>query len=331
MDIRQIRIGNLNIPGNIFLAPMAGITDLPFRLLCKEQGCFMVYTEMISSKGLFYRDKKTEELLKIHPLEHPVGVQIFGAEPDIMGQVAEKITASSDIDLIDINMGCPAPKIVKNGEGSALMKNVNKISAIIKEVVKRSLKPVTVKIRKGWDDSWVNAVEIAKIAWSEGVAAITVHGRTREQFYTGKADWEIIGEVKSAVKIPVIGNGDIFEPEDAKKMLDMTGCDAVMVARGAQGNPWIFREINHYLKTGEKLPPPTPRQRIEMAIRHLDLAVQWKGEKVGIVEMRKHIAWYLKGLRNASNIRNQVNQMNTKQEVDELLRRYLADLESNEN
>jgi len=331
MDIRQIKIGNLNIPGNIFLAPMAGITDLPFRLLCKEQGCFMVYTEMISSKGLFYRDKKTEELLKIHPLEHPVGVQIFGAEPDIMGQVAEKITASSDIDLIDINMGCPAPKIVKNGEGSALMKNVNKISAIIKEVVKRSLKPVTVKIRKGWDDSWVNAVEIAKIAWSEGVAAITVHGRTREQFYTGKADWEIIGEVKSAVKIPVIGNGDIFEPEDAKKMLDMTGCDAVMVARGAQGNPWIFREINHYLKTGEKLPPPTPRQRIEMAIRHLDLAVQWKGEKVGIVEMRKHIAWYLKGLRNASNIRNQVNQMNTKQEVDELLRRYLADLESNEN
>jgi len=196
MDIRQIKIGNLNIPGNIFLAPMAGITDLPFRLLCKEQGCFMVYTEMISSKGLFYRDKKTEELLKIHPLEHPVGVQIFGAEPDIMGQVAEKITASSDIDLIDINMGCPAPKIVKNGEGSALLKNVNKISAIIKEVVKRSLKPVTVKIRKGWDDSWVNAVEIAKIAWSEGVAAITVHGRTREQFYTGKADWEIIGEVK---------------------------------------------------------------------------------------------------------------------------------------
>lgn len=324
--MREIKIGNLNIPGNIFLAPMAGITDLAFRLLCKEQGCSMVYTEMVSSKGLFYGSERTEELLKIHPLEHPVGVQIFGSEPEIMGDIAEKIS-DSDIDLIDINMGCPAPKIVKNGEGSALLKDLDKVAAIIREVVRRSTKPVTVKIRKGWDDSCVNAVEVAKIAWSEGASAITVHGRTREQFYSGKADWEIIGEVKSTVGIPVIGNGDIFAPEDAKAMFEMTGCDAVMVARGAQGNPWIFREIRHYLKTNQKLPAPTPREKIEMAIRHLELEVQLKGEKIGVTEMRKHIAWYIKGLYNASNLRNEINKMDKKQQIIERLYRYLDEIE----
>lgn len=326
VSLREIKIGNLNVAGNIFLAPMAGITDLAFRLLCKEQGCSMVYTEMVSSKGLFYGSEKTEELLKIHPLEHPVGVQIFGSDPKIMGDIAEKIS-DTDIDLIDINMGCPAPKIVKNGEGSALLRDLDKVAAIIREVVKRSKKPVTVKIRKGWDDSSVNAVEVARIAWNEGASAVTVHGRTREQFYSGKADWEIIGRVKSAVEIPVIGNGDIFTPEDAKAMFETTGCDAVMVARGAQGNPWIFREIKHYLQTGEKLAPPTPREKIEMAIRHLELQVRLKGEKIGVVQMRKHIAWYIKGMYNASNLRDEINKMDEKQEIIGRLYQYLEEIE----
>jgi len=326
MSIHEVRIGTLCIADNIFLAPMAGITDLAFRLLCKEQGCSMVYTEMISSKGLFYENERTEKLLEIHPLERPVGVQIFGSEPSIMGQIAERIN-DTDADLIDINMGCPAPKIVKNGEGSALLKDLKKVEEIIKEVVKRARKPVTVKIRKGWDDSCINAVEVAKIAWNEGASAITVHGRTREQFYSGKADWEIIGKVKNAVGIPVIGNGDIFQPEDAENMFDVTGCDAVMIGRGAQGNPWIFREIKHYLLTKEKLPIPTPREKIEMALRHLDLEIKLKGEKIGIAQMRKHIAWYIKGLHNASNIRNQVNMMNKKDEIVELLHLYMEELE----
>ena len=324
--MREIKIGNLTISGNIFLAPMAGITDLAFRLLCREQGCSMAYTEMVSSKGLFYGSEKTEELLKVHPSEHPIGVQIFGSEPEIMGDIAERIS-DTNIDLIDINMGCPAPKIVKNGEGSALLKDLSKVAAIIREVVKRSTKPITVKIRKGWDNSCVNAVEVAKIAWSEGASAITVHGRTREQFYAGKADWEIIGEVKNAVEIPVIGNGDIFSPEDAKAMFEITGCDAVMVARGAQGNPWIFREIRHYLKTNQKLAAPTPKEKIEMAIRHLELEVELKGEKIGVAEMRKHIAWYIKGLYNASNLRNEINKIDKKQRVIERLNQYLEEIE----
>jgi nifR3 family TIM-barrel protein len=240
-----MKIGNVLLENNVFLAPMAGVTDMPFRILCKEQGCGLLYTEMISAKGIYYNDIKSFKLAHIDPVEEPTALQIFGSEPDIMAKVAEKLSQLNTA-IIDINMGCPTPKITKNGEGSALLRNPELVGKIVKEVSKASSKPVTVKIRKGWDDNSVNAVEIAKIAEDNGAAAITVHGRTREQFYSGKADWETIKNVKKAVSIPVIGNGDIFSEEDALKMLKDTGCDAVMVGRGAQGNPWIFKKIIRY-------------------------------------------------------------------------------------
>jgi len=321
-----MKIGSLFIPTNVFLAPMAGITDMPFRLLCKQQGCGMVYTEMVSAKGLYYGDEKTWKLTQVHPDEHPVGVQIFGSDPDIMAEIAAKLSQAG-IDLIDINMGCPMPKIVKNGDGSALMRQPEKVYRIVKAVVGASCKPVTVKIRKGWDDNSVNAVEIAKAIEEAGGAAVTVHGRTREQLYSGAADWGIIGEVKRAVSIPVIGNGDIFAPQDAKRMLDETGCDAVMVGRGAQGNPWIFKRIIHYLQTGELLPPPTPREKIEMALHHLDMMIQYKGEEVGVREMRKHISWYIKGLPNANRVKNVVNTLKEADQIHKLLEEYLLELE----
>lgn len=317
-----LKIGNIELENNVFLAPMAGITDLPFRLICKEYGCGMAYTEMVSAKGLYYGSKKTEDLLSVHPKEHPIGVQIFGFEPEIMAMMAKNIS-NSDIELIDINMGCPAPKIVKNGQGSALMKEPARIKEIVHEVVKSSTRPVTVKIRKGWDDSVVNAVEIAKIVEGEGAAAITVHGRTREQFYSGKADWDIIRRVKESVDIPVIGNGDIFTPEAASKMLNYTGCDGVMVARGAQGQPWIFKDIIHYLNTGELLPELAAREKINIALKHLDLAVEIKGEKLGVVEMRKHLAWYLKGMKKSNSIKDTINKLDSKEEIKGTLLEYL--------
>jgi len=322
MRLRTLTIGNVKLTNNVLLAPMAGITDLPFRLICKEYGCGMVYTEMVSAKGLYYGSQKTEELLRIHPKEHPIGVQIFGSEPEVMGLMAEKIS-KQDIELIDINMGCPAPKIVKNGQGCALMKDVDRVRKIVRAVVKHSSKPVTVKIRKGWDDSHINAVEVSKAAMEEGAAAITVHGRTREQFYSGNADWDIIKEIKETVDIPVIGNGDVFTPEAAAKMLDYTGCDGVMIARGAQGQPWIFRDIIHYLKTGEILPQPSPLERINIALKQLDLAVEFKGEKLGVIEMRKHISWYLKGMKNANSIKNTINRMNCKEQIKKALLEYV--------
>ena len=322
MRLRTLTIGNVKLTNNVLLAPMAGITDLPFRLICKEYGCGMVYTEMVSAKGLYYGSQKTEELLRIHPKEHPIGVQIFGSEPEVMGLMAEKIS-KQDIELIDINMGCPAPKIVKNGQGCALMKDVDRVRKIVRAVVKHSSKPVTVKIRKGWDDSHINAVEVAKAAMEEGAAAITIHGRTREQFYSGNADWDIIKEIKETVDIPVIGNGDVFTPEAAAKMLDYTGCDGVMIARGAQGQPWIFRDIIHYLKTGEILPQPSPLERINIALKQLDLAVEFKGEKLGVIEMRKHISWYLKGMKNANSIKNTINRMNCKEQIKKALLEYV--------
>ena len=309
-----MKIGNLELKNKVFLSPMAGVTDLPFRLICKEQGCGLLYTEMINGKALCYDDENTKKMLKIEEEEHPVAVQIFGSEPEFMGRAAEIMNDYSN-EILDINMGCPAPKVVKNGDGSALMKNPKLAEEVLRAVVKNSKKPVTLKIRKGWDDNSVNAVEIAKIAEDCGISALAIHGRTREQFYTGKADWDIIAEIKKNLSIPVIGNGDVFTIEDSINMLDKTGCDAIMIGRGAQGNPWIFKRINHYMNTGEILPEPTLNEKISTAIKHLKLAVEEHGEYVAVREMRKHIAWYLKGLRNSAKLRDEINKIEDYQEV----------------
>ena len=319
-----MKIGNLELKNKVFLSPMAGVTDLPFRLICKEQGCVLLYTEMINGKALCYDDENTKKMLKIEEEEHPVAVQIFGSEPEFMGRAAEIMNDYSN-EILDINMGCPAPKVVKNGDGSALMKNPKLAEEVLRAVVKNSKKPVTLKIRKGWDDNSVNAVEIAKIAEDCGISALAIHGRTREQFYTGKADWDIIAEIKKNLSIPVIGNGDVFTIEDSINMLDKTGCDAIMIGRGAQGNPWIFKRINHYMNTGEILPEPTLNEKISTAIKHLKLAVEEHGEYVAVREMRKHIAWYLKGLRNSAKLRDEINKIEDYQEVVSKLEYYMED------
>ncbi|MCX8131236.1 MAG: tRNA dihydrouridine synthase DusB [Clostridia bacterium] len=317
-----MKIGNVELDNNVFLAPMAGVTDMPYRILCKEQGCGLVYTEMVSAKGMHYNDERSFRLTEIDDAEKPAGIQIFGSDPAIMAGIAERLNFS-DAAIIDINMGCPTPKITKNGEGSALMLKPRLISEIVRSVVKASDKPVTVKIRKGWDDENVNAVEIAGIAEESGAKAIAVHGRTREQFYIGKADWDIIRQVKSSVTIPVIGNGDIGSPEDAKRMLEYTGCDAIMVGRGAQGNPWLFKRILYYLNSGEHLPEPTADEKINTIIRHMRMLVDLKGEHTGVCEMRKHIAWYIKGMRNSTYVKEKVFRINSKDEIIELLYEYL--------
>ena len=306
----ELRIGNTILENNVILAPMAGVTDLPFRLLCREQGAGCVVTEMVSAKAILYNNRNTKELMQIHPQERPAAIQLFGSDPDIMAQIAAGIE-DGPYDFIDVNMGCPVPKVVNNGEGSALMKNPKQAEKVLSAMVKAVKKPVTVKFRKGFNDTSVNAVEFAKMAEGSGVAAVAVHGRTREQYYSGKADWDIIRQVKEAVKIPVIGNGDIFTPQDAGRMMEETGCDGIMVARGAKGNPWIFRRINHYLDTGEILPGPSIEEIQAMILRHGHMLAAYKGEQTAMREMRGHVAWYTKGMPHSAALRNEINQVET--------------------
>lgn len=319
-----MKIGDINIENNIMLAPMAGVTDLAFRIICKEMGVGITVTEMVSAKGIYYNDKKTNTLTEIDPRERPVALQIFGSDPHIMASVVgERLNNRNDIDIIDINMGCPTPKIVKNGDGSALMKDPLLAEAIISNVSKTSNKPVTVKIRKGWNQESANGVEIAKIAEASGAAAVTIHARTRDMFYSGEADWNFIGKVKEAVNIPVIGNGDIFKAQDALDMINKTGCDGVAIGRGSMGNPWIFRQINQLLK-GETPALPSSEEVLETIIRHINKVCDLKGERIGVREMRKHIAWYIKGMRNSNKIKNEINTMESKEEMVLLLKNYLG-------
>ncbi|MDD6481017.1 MAG: tRNA dihydrouridine synthase DusB [Lachnospiraceae bacterium] len=316
--IKQLKIGNVTLPNNLILAPMAGVTDLPFRLLCKEQGAGLLCMEMVSAKAILYKNRNTESLLTIDPRENPVSLQLFGSDPEIVAGIAHQIE-DRPFDILDLNMGCPVPKIVNNGEGSALMKNPCLAGEIIEKTVKAVKKPVTVKIRKGFDDDHVNAVEMAKIAEASGAAAVAVHGRTREQYYSGKADWDIIRQVKEAVSIPVIGNGDLLCAEDVIAMQEQTGCDGFMIGRGAQGNPWIFKQILHFFETGEHLAKPSPEEVVQMILRHAQMMLEFKGEYIGIREIRKHAAWYTAGYPNSAKLRVAINTVETYDELEELL------------
>ena len=310
----KLTIGNVELKNNVILAPMAGVTDLPFRVLCKEQGAGLLCMEMVSAKAIYYGSKNTEELMKISPAEMPVSLQLFGSDADIMADMAKKIE-EKPFAVLDINMGCPVPKVVNSGEGSALMKNPKLAEEIIKKMVKAVKKPVTVKIRKGFDEVHLNAVEMAKIAEASGAAAVAVHGRTREQYYAGKADWDCIRAVKEAVKIPVIGNGDVTDALSAERLLIETGCDGVMVGRAAQGNPFIFREITEYLETGVIPPKPTPAEVRATIERHARMQMEEKGEYTGVREMRKHLSWYTVGYPNSAKYRQMINSMETMEEL----------------
>ena len=310
----KLTIGNVELKNNVILAPMAGVTDLPFRVLCKEQGAGLLCMEMVSAKAIYYGSKNTEELMKISPAEMPVSLQLFGSDADIMADMAKKIE-EKPFAVLDINMGCPVPKVVNNGEGSALMKNPKLAEEIITKMVKAVKKPVTVKIRKGFDEAHLNAVEMAKIAEASGAAAVAVHGRTREQYYAGRADWDCIRAVREAVKIPVIGNGDVTDALSAERLLKETGCDGVMVGRAAQGNPFIFREITEYLETGVIPPKPTPAEVRATIERHARMQMEEKGEYTGVREMRKHLSWYTVGYPNSAKYRQMINSMETMEEL----------------
>ena len=317
----SFQIGNVRLEGNLFLGPMAGVTDLPFRILCKEQGADLVYTEMVSAKGVQYNNKNTEQLLQIAEEERPAALQLFGADPDILSETAKRLE-HRNFDILDINMGCPVPKVVNNGEGSALMKNPKLIGEIVRKVSTGYSKPVTVKIRKGFHEGSINAVEVAKIAEENGAKAIAVHARTREQFYSGQADWEVIRQVKEAVTIPIIGSGDVFTPLDAKAMIEQTGCDAIMMARGTRGNPWLFAQVKEYLKHGILIPKPKFEQVKEIILRHAVTLSDYKGEMIAIREMRKHVAWYTTGYPGSAKLRNHVNEIENMEDLKKLLQNY---------
>lgn len=317
--IRPLKIGDVELPNNLILAPMAGVTDLPFRLLCREQGAGLLCMEMVSAKAIYYKNRNTEALLAIDEREPPVSLQLFGSDADIISEMARRIE-DRPFSILDINMGCPVPKVAGNGEGSALMKDPALVEEIVTKTVKAIRKPVTVKIRKGFDAEHVNAVEIARIAEAGGAAAVAVHGRTREQYYHGKADWDIIRQVKEAVHIPVIGNGDVTSPMQAKAMFEETGCDGIMIGRGAQGNPWIFRQILHWMETGEEEKRPSTEEIKEMILRHARLLTEHKGTYTGIREMRKHVAWYTAGLPGSSKLRAKVNEVESFSELEDLIR-----------
>lgn len=313
-----MQIGNITIENPVMLGPMAGVTDMPFRILCKEQGCGLLYTEMVSAKGIFYKNKNTGLLLQNDTTEHPLAVQLFGSDPDIMADMA-KVVEEYPFEIIDINMGCPVPKVVNNKEGSALMKDPKLVEKILSKMVKAVQKPITIKIRSGFDDAHINAVEIAKIAESCGVSALAIHARTREQYYSGTADWNMIRKVKESIQIPVIGNGDIVTPQDAKRMLEETGCDGIMIGRAARGNPWIFKQVSHYLKTGILLPKPSLAEVKEMMLRHARMQLEYKGDFTGIREMRKHVAWYTSGYPHSAELRKRVNDVESYEELEALL------------
>ena len=316
--IQTLKIGDVSLKNNLILAPMAGVTDLPFRLLCKEQGAGLLCMEMVSAKAIYFNNKNTEELLTIDDREPPVSLQLFGSDPDIISEMAKKIE-NRPFSILDINMGCPVPKVAGNGEGSALMKNPKLVEEIVSKTAKAIKKPVTVKIRKGFDYEHINAVEIARIAEAAGAAAVAVHGRTREQYYSGKADWDIIRQVKEAVKIPVIGNGDVTSPEAARQLMETTGCDGIMIGRGAQGNPWIFRQILHWMETGEEEPKPDLEEVKAMILRHARMLVEYKGAYTGIREMRKHVAWYTAGYPNSAKLRARVNEIESLEALEHLI------------